>query len=221
MAAAGDHPQGQIHPLGQQQLGGGNQRLGVAGVVEHFQFAIVHINAGVRTDAGSCHNVQHFPAGNPETGAQAGCTLEHLVINGCAIQRHQPAHGGTGDDGVAPVGQGAVVRIDEGLQLLDHPVHVHISLAANFAQGGVFIAQGGVFNDALVAIVVAFHGYNDELFFAFLHVFVHAPGFSEGSVLIKKNVVPVEHIHHGIAPLGLPFVAFRQIKVDVAGGVTG
>ena len=221
MGAAGHDPHGQVHPLGHQQVGGGNQRLRVGGVVKHFQLAIVHVDAGIPPDVGPGDHFQHLAGGNPEAGAQAGGPLEHMVVGGHGVHGHQPAHGGTGNDGVAAVGQGAVILVDVGLQLLDHPVHVNIALAPNFSQGGIFVVQGGVLHQAAVPLVVAFHGHDDQVFLALHHEFVHAPGFAVGGILVEKHIVPIEHIHHGIAAVGIFFIGFRQIDVSGAGGISG
>ena len=55
--------------LGHQQVGGGNQRLGIGDVVEHLQLAVVHIDAGVPPDVGTGNHFQHLAAGNPKAGA--------------------------------------------------------------------------------------------------------------------------------------------------------
>ena len=202
-------------------MGGGDQRLCVGGVVEHFQLAVVHINAGVPPDVGPGDHFQHLAGGDPQAGAETGGPLEDVVVGGDAVQRHQPAHGGTGDDGIAPVGEGAVVFVDVGLEHLDHPVHIHIALAPDFSQGAVLIVQGGVLHQTAVALVVAFHRHDDQVLFAFLHEFVHTPGLAVGGVLVEEYVVAVEHVHHGIAAVSLRFIGLWKVKIRGSFGVAG
>ena len=221
MVAAGDDAHGQVDAFGHQQVRCGDQRFGVGSVVEHFQFAVVHINAGVPADVGPGDEFQHLPGGDPQAGTQAGCPLENVVVGGDGVHRHQAAHGGTGDDGVLPVGKGAVVFVNVWLQLTHHPIHVYASLAPDLAQFGILVADGRVLDEAAVALGVAFHADDDQVFFAFGHVFVHAPGFAEGGILVEEDIVPVEHIHDGIPALGFFFVRFRQIDVSPPRSVTG
>ena len=115
MGAAGDDPQGQIHPLGQQQMSRGNHGLLSRRVVEHFQLAVVHVDQGIPADVRPGDKLQHLARGHPQAGRQAGTPLENVVVHRHAVQGNEAAHGGTGKDGVLPVRQGAVGFVDVGL----------------------------------------------------------------------------------------------------------
>ena len=69
--------------------------------------------------------------------------------------------------------------------------------------------------------MVALNGHDDQLLFAFLHVFIHAPGLAVGCVRIEKYIVTVEHIHHGIPTVRLLTVGSRQINIGSALGFPG
>ena len=46
MGSAGNNAESQIHPLGQQQVGCGNEGLRIGRMIEHFLAAVVHVDAG-------------------------------------------------------------------------------------------------------------------------------------------------------------------------------
>ena len=111
--------------------------------------------------------------------------------------------------------------VDVGLQLIYHPVHGDAAPAPDFPQLGIFKGHGGILRQPAVALMVALHTHDNELLSGALHVVVHAPGLAEGRVLVKENVMPVEHVHDGIPPVGFFVVAFRKIDVRSAGGIPG
>ena len=96
---------------------------------------------------------------------------------------------------------------------MEEPVHVHIALAFDLAVLGVQVGQGGVFDETLVALVVAFHSHDDQLLFGFDHIVVHAPGFAIGGVLVEEHIVAVEHIHDGVAFIGVFVIGCGKINV--------
>ena len=170
---------------------------------------------------GTGHHFQHLSGADPQAGGQACRPLEYVVVGAHPIKGHQAPHGGAGQDGVQPVGKGAVVFVDVGLESVHHPVHHNVALAPDFAVLGVGIGDGCVFDEAAVALMVALHGHHDQLLAALLQELVHAPGFSEGGVLVKKHVVSVKHIHDGIALLLLFLIGIRKIDIGLSGHISG
>ena len=214
MIAAGDDPQRQIHPLGQQQVGGGDHGFRGGGMIEHFVFAVVHINGGVPADVGPGYHFQNLAGADPQTGGQAGASLEGVVVNRYTIEGDETAHGRTGNNGILPVGKGAVVFIDIGLQLLHQPVHGDAAFSLDVSVLGIGIDEGCVFHKTAVALVVALNAYNNQFFLAFLHIFCHAPGFSVGGIFVKENVVAVKHIHNGVTLVFVFLVGFGQTDIN-------
>ena len=221
MGAAGDHPHSQVHPLGQKQMGRGDHGLFIGRVVEDLQSAVVHIDRGIPADMGPGYHLQHPAGADPKAGAQAGRPLEHVIVGAHRIQSDQTAHGGAGDDGIHPVREGPIVLVDVGLQGLDQPVHIDIALALDLAVLGVLISEGGILDQALVALVVALHTDDDQFLLALLHEAVHAPGFSEGGILIEKDIVSVEHIHDGVALLRFLLIGGRKVDICFSGLLPG
>ena len=202
-------------------MGGRNDGLLRSRVVEHFQLAVVHIDGGIPADMGPGHKFQHLARGHPQAWGQTGRPLENMVVGRHAVQGFQAAHGGTGNDGVLPVRQGAVIFIDIRFEGIDHPVHHHVSLAPDLAMLGIFIGHGSVLNQAAVALVVALHGHNDQVLGILLQILGHAPGFTEGGILVKEYIVPVEHIHDGIPLVRVLVIVLRQPDIGPAGRVPG
>ena len=190
-------------------------------MVGHFIFPVVHVDGRVRTDTRLGDQLHHLSRRDPKAWGQAGRPLENGIVGRRAVQRHQAAHGGTRENGVSPVGQGAEMLVDVGLQLIYHPVHGGAAPAPDLPQLGIFKGHRGILRQPAVALMVALHAYDDQLLSGALHVVVHAPGFAEGRVLVKENVMPVEHVHDGIPPVGFFVVAFRKIDVRSAGGIPG
>ena len=69
--------------------------------------------------------------------------------------------------------------------------------------------------------MIAFNGNDNQILAAFFHILVHSPGFSVSCVLVKKDVVTVEHVHDRIAAVGILLVGGRQIHVGFPGRVSG
>ena len=167
------------------------------------------------------YHFQHLAGGHPQAGRQACAPLENVVVYRHAVQRHQSAHGRTGDDGVASVRQGSVVFVDIWLEFVDHPVQHDAALALDSSVLGILVGHRGILNQSAVALVIALHTHDNQLLAAFLHVVVHAPGLAEGGILVKEYVVTVEHVHHGVTPIRVFLVGLRQIDIRPAGGIPG
>ena len=84
-----------------------------------------------------------------------------MIVHRHTIQGNEAAHGGTGDDGILPVRQGAVGFVNVGLQLLHHPVHHHAALTLDVTVLGIGVGHGCVLHKTAVAFMVALHG-NDN-----------------------------------------------------------
>ena len=93
--------------------------------------------------------------------------------------------------------------------------------ALDLAMLGILIVEGGVLDQALIALVVAFHTHDDQFLLRLLHELVHAPGLAEGGILIEKDIMTVKHIHDGVALLRLLFIGIRQVDIGSAGLVPG
>ena len=111
--------------------------------------------------------------------------------------------------------------INIGFQGPDHPLHIDKALALDFAKFSVFKIDRGVLFQPVVALVIAFNSNDNQILAAFFHVFVHAPGFSVGSVLVKKDIVAVKHVHDGIAAVKFFLVGSGQINVGFPGCISG
>ena len=77
MGAAGNDAERQVHALGQQHVGYGDQRLRRGGVVEHLLAAVVHVDAGVVFALRLGDHLDHLGGGHPQAGGQAGRALEN------------------------------------------------------------------------------------------------------------------------------------------------
>ena len=68
MGAAGNNAESKVHPLCQQQMGGGDQCLRICGMVEHLLAAVIHIDTGIPADMGSGNHFQHLAGADPQAG---------------------------------------------------------------------------------------------------------------------------------------------------------
>ena len=221
MVTVGDNPQGQIHPLGHEQVGRGNDGLFVGDVVENLQVTVVQVYGGIPADMGSGNHLQNLAGADPQAGTQTGGPLEDVVVGTHGIQGHQTSHGGTGYDGVFSVGKGAVVGVNIGLQGVYQPVHVETALALDFSQLGILKMKGGILDQTAVSFVVALYTHDDQLLFALFHIGVHSPGLAVCGILVKEHVMTVKHIHDRIAFVGFFFIGFGKIDIGPAGLVAG
>ena len=144
-----------------------------------------------------------------------------MVVGRYPVKSHEPAHGGTGEDGVVPVGQSMAGFVNIGLQLLDHPVQHGSALAPDGIVLGIGVGHGGILDEPPVSFVVALHGDDNQILRVFLQKFRHAPGLAVGSVLVKKHVVPVEHIHYRIPLVRIFLVVLGKPEVRSSGAVPG
>ena len=138
------------------------------------------------------------------------------------VHAHQPAHGTAGDEGVGPVGQGAVLPVDGGLEGVYEPVHGDLPPALYMAEVGLVEGVGGVLRQPpVVRMVVALHRRHNEGHLKLVQILPQSPALAIGGVGVEKNVVAVKHVQHGVVPAGLPVVAVRQIEVGSPGLVSG
>ena len=116
-----------------------------------------------------------------------------------------------------PVRQGRAVCVDHGLEHADEPVHRLAPAALKVTVPGHVDAVGGVLVDAgPVFPVVAFERRDDQRDIAVVQELAHAPALAVGRVLVKKDVVPVEHIQDREAKLRAGLRHGRQIDVSGA-----
>ena len=69
--------------------------------------------------------------------------------------------------------------------------------------------------------MVALHGDDDQLFVRLVQILPHAPGLPIGGVLVEEYIVPVKHVHHAIAALGVGLIGFRQVDISPARRIAG
>ena len=92
------------------------------------------IDPGVRGNYVAA-DVRHQGTDAEADGAgDAGGFGEPPVIMDRGIQGHETAHAGAADAGVGPVGEGPVLPVDHGLQLVDHPADGRLARAADLAE---------------------------------------------------------------------------------------
>ena len=135
------------------------------------------------------------------------------------VEAHQPAHGAAPDKGVLPVRQGAEALVDVGLQVVDVPLHGFLCpgliWAAPFAAG--IVVKGRVLREpAVIRVGVAFQRHHNQRRLCIIQIPAHAPALAVGGVVIKKDILPVKHVEHGIAPGRLRVVAPGKIYVKSA-----
>ena len=65
----------------------------------------------------------------------------------------------------------------------------------------------------LVALMIAFNTDNDQLVLPLPHKFLQSPGFTVGSILIIKKIVPIIHIHDRISRFAF-LVIIRKVDMQ-------
>ena len=125
---------------------------------------------------------------------------------------------------MSPVGLGAVVGVDAGLELVDEPVQGVLAFAVEVAVLLIVEAVGRILHQTLiVGTGVALHRRHDEGRIGVVQIVGHAPALAVGGVLVEKHVLPVEHIQHRIPAVGVSFIHRGQINIYSAllGAVDG
>jgi len=103
-----------------------------------------------------------------------------------------------------------------------HPVHGDLASGFNLPERRGFKGKWCVFlQPSVIRAMVAFYSGNDERCLRVVHIFFHAPAFSVCCVRVEKNIVPVEHVKHLVAPLRFKRVRLRQVYIDASFFVSG
>ena len=193
-------------------LGGVFQTVGFVGAPGQ-----VHPGVGVQ---GVLLHVLHQGAHTEADGTgNAGSLGEPAVIVDGGVNGHQAAHAGAADGGTLPEGDGGVVPVDEGLDLLYDPLHGFMAHGEEFAEmAGLIGGIGQVLAEPLLALVAALDAHHDHVFFPVLQKILQSPGFAVGGILIGEQVMPVKEVHDGIAFAG-GFPVLRQPDVQGAVGI--
>ena len=164
-------------------------------VVAHLAGTVVHVKHRARFQLGAAHKAVELFRRDPDGGRQRRRPAEDVVVVEQGVQAHQAAHGAAADEGVPPVGQGAEIAVDEGLEPVDEPTHRGRALAVKVAVLGVIEAVGRVLHQPLVVRPrVALHRRHDERRVGVVQIIRHAPALAVGSVLVEEDVLAVEHI---------------------------
>ena len=186
-------------------------------VVAHLLGAVVHVEDGAGGELGAGGEVHQSRRGHPEGRGERRCPAKDVVVGQQGVQAHQAAHGAAADEGVAAVRLGAEIGVDVGLELPDEPVEGLAALAIKVAVVGVVKTVGRILHQPLVVgSGVALDGRHDEGRIGVIEVIGHAPAFAVGGVLIKEDVLAVEHIEHRVAAVGVCLVHGRQIDIHAA-----
>ena len=205
--------------LSHDHFQGGNYTFAMAKAPYEKMFSLKawpNVNAGIVTDIGAGNHLDHLRGRNPQAGGKAGSTLENMVVLNRCVERHQAAHGGTTDDGIFAVGQGAKMGIDEGFELIHEPLHVNMALAGDLAHGSIFKIKGRIFMQTAVAHMIALNGNNNHGLSGAVHVFLHTPGFAVGCIAVIEDVVSVKHIQDGKTFFRFGKISFGQINISFA-----
>ena len=123
-----------------------------------------------------------------------------------------------------PVGQGAEIAVDEGLEPVDEPAHGRSPLAVKVAIGRVIEAVGRILHQPfVVGSGVALHRRHDQRGVGVVQIIGHAPALAKGGILVKKDILAVEHVQHRIPAVRVGFVHGGQIDINTAllGAVDG
>ena len=123
-----------------------------------------------------------------------------------------------------PVGQGAEVAVDEGFEPVDIPAHGGLTRAVEVAELRIVEPVGRILHQPfVVGSGVALHRRHDQRGVGVVQIIGHAPAFAKGGILVKKDVLAVEHIQHRIPAVGVSFIHRGQINIYSAllGAVDG
>ena len=130
----------------------------------------------------------------------------------CIIS-HQSAHGAAADTGIFPLWFCSEMRIDQRFQLIDHPLHKDFARSMNPLSVKILEIIGRKLLQTLVALMIAFNTDNDQLVLPLPHKFLQSPGFTVGSILIIKKIVPIIHIHDRISRFAF-LVIIRKVDMQ-------
>ena len=202
--------------LGRAAVGDDFVGGGAAGLIEPALFVLLpgifdlavallsapgKIGPGIGADVGGVHLVPQHAADGPQGGGQAGGLGDIAVVAHQGEGRHEPAHAGAADARALPEGDGGEGAVDVGLELVDQPLHGGLAQGFVAPQPAVIALVGQIFAEPLVPHVAALDAHDDHGLVPSGHVFIQAPTFSVGGVLIPEQIVPVKKVHDGIGRL--------------------
>ena len=134
-----------------------------------------------------------------------------------SINGHQTAHGGATDAGTLPEGNGSVVPVDHGFDILNDPAHGLTAQRLEFIKMGTGFGRiRQILAEPLLPIVAALNAHHDHLLSPAFQETLHTPAFSVGCILVGEQIVSVEEIHHRVS-FGSFAVVIR--KPDMQGAV--
>lgn len=144
-----------------------------------------------------------------------------MVIGYQGIQAHQPTHGAAGNKGSFPLRQGGILGVYHGLEFLNQPFHGPFAPATDTSQIFFLKREGRILGKAgIVGCVIALRCHDDQWRLGLVHVFLHAPAFAIGGVLVEKNVMAIEHVQHGVAGIGVRGQRIGDIYINPPGLLT-
>ena len=186
-------------------------------MVAHLAGAVVHVEHSTRLQLRAAQQTAELFRRDPDGWRQSRRTAKDVVVVQQGVQAHQTAHGAAADEGVLPVGQGAEIAVDEGLEPVDEPVHGRSPLAVKVAVGRVIEAVGRILHQTLVVRPgVALDRRHDERRVGVVQIVCQPPALAEGGIFVKKDILAVEHVQHRIPAVRVGFVHGGQIDINTA-----